>query len=154
MAGLSNLRRLVRSRKIATIPDDPYDIELMPEFMRGTASVLCLPAGPREDWACHAERVVTELGIGGLPVRTQQLKMQIRCSINAGLDSSIATGSMAGIEALQLTTERGFQELAQAEEKWRRARLTSTRLSACLLGTASPRSSSRSWPRSPRTTTS
>ena len=39
-----------------------------------------------EGWAVYAEELMAGLGFGGLPVRLQQLKMQLRMSINAIID--------------------------------------------------------------------
>ena len=42
-----------------------------------------------EGWAVYAEELMAGLGFGGLPVRLQQLKMQLRMSINAILDQLV-----------------------------------------------------------------
>ncbi|HEY6538179.1 MAG TPA: DUF885 domain-containing protein, partial [Candidatus Dormibacteraeota bacterium] len=205
-AVLEQLTSAVDASGLFTIPTDPYDLEVVPEFMRGTASAYCMPAGPFEEgarskvmisptpddwtkeqsesfyrevnsammvmlmaheampghvlqlavarafqgptkvraafyngpfvegWACHAERVVGELGIGGLPVRTQQLKVQMRTTINAILDAAVHAGDMSESEAVEMMTKRGFQEQAEAEGKWRRACLTSAQLSTYFVG--------------------
>ncbi|HTW98579.1 MAG TPA: DUF885 domain-containing protein, partial [Acidimicrobiales bacterium] len=87
-----------------------------------------------EGWAVHAERIVAESGLGGLPVKLQQLKMQLRTTINAVLDVSVHAGEMSKDEALGLMRRRGFQEEGEAEGKWRRALLTSTQLSTYFVG--------------------
>jgi uncharacterized protein (DUF885 family) len=205
-SAVSDLTTAVRDSRLFTIPDDPGDIEVVPEFMRGTASAYCMPAGPFEEgahskvmiaptpdewpkeradsfykeinsamlvmlmaheampghmlqlavarqfrgptrvraafangpfvegWACHAERIVGELGLGGLPVRTQMIKIQIRTAINAILDSAVQAGDMDERQAIQLMTERGFQEPAEAQGKWRRACLSSAQLSTYFVG--------------------
>ena len=203
---VSELTAAIAASGLFTVPDDPCDIEVVPEFMRGTASAYCMPAGPFEEgahskvmisptpddwpperaqsfykeinsamllmlmaheampghmlqlavarrykgptrvraafvngpfvegWACHAERIVGELGLGGLPVRTQRIKIHIRTAINAILDSAVHAGGIEEKEAMALMTERGFQEPAEAQGKWRRACLSSAQLSTYFVG--------------------
>jgi uncharacterized protein (DUF885 family) len=205
-SAVAELTGAVLSSGLFTVPDDPCDIEVVPEFMRGTASAYCMPAGPFEEgahskvmiaptpddwpkeradsfykeinsamllmlmaheampghmlqlavarrfkgptrvraafasgpfvegWACHAERIVGELGLGGLPVRTQRIKIHIRTAINAILDSAVHIGGIDEKEAIALMTERGFQEPAEAQGKWRRACLSSAQLSTYFVG--------------------
>ncbi|MEU6206073.1 DUF885 domain-containing protein [Micromonospora musae] len=87
-----------------------------------------------EGWAVYAEEVMTGLGFGGLPVRLQQLKMQLRMTINALLDQLVHCEELPEAEAMALLTERGFQEEGEAAGKWRRALLTSTQLSTYFVG--------------------
>jgi uncharacterized protein (DUF885 family) len=87
-----------------------------------------------EGWAVHAERLMAETGLGGTAVRLQQLKMQLRMTMNAILDAQIHTGGMTESQALDLMTNRGFQEEGEAAGKWRRACLTSTQLSTYFVG--------------------
>ncbi|WP_433129534.1 DUF885 domain-containing protein [Micromonospora sp. CA-240977] len=87
-----------------------------------------------EGWAVYAEEVMTGLGFGGLPVRLQQLKMQLRMTINALLDQLVHAEGLPEAEAMALMTERGFQEEGEAAGKWRRALLTSTQLSTYFVG--------------------
>ncbi len=87
-----------------------------------------------EGWAVHAERVMAETGLGGLPVRMQQLKMQLRTAINAILDVSVHAGDMTEDAAMELMTQRGYQEESEARAKWRRACLTSSQLSTYFVG--------------------
>jgi uncharacterized protein (DUF885 family) len=89
-----------------------------------------------EGWAVHAERLLVETGHGGLPVRLQQLKMQLRMTINALLDHGVHAGGMTEHEGLALMTESGFQEEGEAVGKWRRALLTSAQLSTYFVGYA------------------
>ncbi len=203
---LDELTAAVGASGMFTVPEDPYDLEVVPEFMRGTASAYCMPAGPFEEgahskvmiaptpddwspdrvdsfyreinssmlvmlmaheampghvmqlakarafrgptkvraafyngpfvegWACQAERIIGELGLGGLPVRTQRIKVHIRCTMNAILDAAVHAGGMDEDEAVAMMTERGFQELAEAKGKWRRACLTSAQLSTYFVG--------------------
>ncbi|KXK61761.1 hypothetical protein AWW66_11735 [Micromonospora rosaria] len=87
-----------------------------------------------EGWAVHAEEVMVERGFGGLPVRLQQLKMQLRMTINALLDQLVHCDGLPESEAMALMTGRGFQEEGEAVGKWRRSLLTSTQLSTYFVG--------------------
>ena len=87
-----------------------------------------------EGWAVHAERLMAEAGLGGAAVRLQQLKMQLRMTINAILDSGVHAGGMTEQAAMDLMTVRGFQEEGEAAGKWRRACLTSAQLSTYFVG--------------------
>ncbi|HXY44851.1 MAG TPA: DUF885 domain-containing protein [Acidimicrobiales bacterium] len=87
-----------------------------------------------EGWAVQAERIMAEAGLGGLPVRLQQLKMQLRMTINAILDVSVHAGELREEEALELMMTRGHQEESEARGKWRRACLTSAQLSTYFVG--------------------
>jgi len=87
-----------------------------------------------EGWAVHAERLMAAAGLGGNAVRLQQLKMQLRMTINAILDAKVQAGGMTESQALDLMTVRGFQEEGEAAGKWRRACLTSAQLSTYFVG--------------------
>jgi uncharacterized protein (DUF885 family) len=87
-----------------------------------------------EGWAVYAEQVMAEHSFGGLPIRLQQLKMQLRMTINAILDQAVHCDGMTEGEAMALMTQRGFQEEGEAAGKWRRALLTSTQLSTYFVG--------------------
>ena len=87
-----------------------------------------------EGWAVYAEELMAGLGFGGLPVRLQQLKMQLRMSLNAIIDQLVHCEDLPETEALALMTGRGFQEEGEAAGKWRRALLTSTQLSTYFVG--------------------
>jgi hypothetical protein len=87
-----------------------------------------------EGWAVYAEELMAGLGFGGLPVRLQQLKMQLRMSLNAIIDQLVHCEDMAEADAMDLMTRRGFQEEGEAAGKWRRALLTSTQLSTYFVG--------------------
>ncbi|NUR74318.1 MAG: DUF885 domain-containing protein [Hamadaea sp.] len=103
---------------------------------RGSTRVRALgSSGPFvEGWAVYAEEVMADHGFGGLPVRLQQLKMQLRMTINALLDQLVHCEGLAEVDAMALMTERGFQEEGEAAGKWRRALLTSTQLSTYFVG--------------------
>ena len=91
-----------------------------------------------EGWAVYAERIMADQGYRGdgdpRAVRMQQLKMQLRTTINAILDARIHGRGMTEAEAMALMTERGYQEEGEAAGKWRRALLTSAQLSTYYVG--------------------
>jgi uncharacterized protein (DUF885 family) len=91
-----------------------------------------------EGWAVYAERVMAEQEYPGegdpRAVRMQQLKMQLRMTINAILDARIHAHGMTEAEAMALMADRGHQEEGEAAGKWRRARLTSAQLSTYYVG--------------------
>jgi len=87
-----------------------------------------------EGWAVYAEEAMVAHGFGGPAVRLQQLKMQLRMTINAILDQLTHCEGMTEGEAMALMTQRGFQEDGEAAGKWRRALLTSCQLSTYFVG--------------------
>ena len=87
-----------------------------------------------EGWAVYAEELMAGLGFGGLPVRLQQLKMQLRMTLNAVIDQLLHCAELPESEAMALMTGRGFQEEGEAAGKWRRALLTSAQLSTYFVG--------------------
>jgi Bacterial protein of unknown function (DUF885) len=103
---------------------------------RGSTRVRALGfSGPFvEGWAVYAEELMADHGYHGLPLRLQQLKMQLRMTINAILDQLVHCADLAEEDAMALMTGRGFQEEGEAAGKWRRALLTSTQLSTYFVG--------------------
>jgi uncharacterized protein (DUF885 family) len=89
-----------------------------------------------EGWAVYAESLMATAGFGGEALRLQQLKMQLRMTINAILDVRVHAHGMTEPEAMALMTGRGHQELGEAAGKWRRAQLTSAQLSTYYVGHA------------------
>ena len=91
-----------------------------------------------EGWAVYAERIMAEHEYPGegdpRAVRMQQLKMQLRMTINAILDARIHAHGMTEAEAMALMADRGYQEEGEAAGKWRRAQLTSAQLSTYYVG--------------------
>lgn len=203
-ASLLETAEVVRRTGLATVPDDPCEVQVMPEFRRGVSVAYCDPPGPLEaggathfalsptpadwspgrvasfyreyntamvtnltvheampghvlqlaharrhpslvrrvlgsgsfveGWAVHAERLMVEQGHGGVPVRLQQLKMQLRMTLNALLDAGVHAAGLQEAEALELMTRRGHQEEGEAVGKWQRALLTSAQLSTYFVG--------------------
>jgi uncharacterized protein (DUF885 family) len=103
---------------------------------RGSTRVRALGfSGPFvEGWAVYAEELMAEHGYHGLPLRLQQLKMQLRMTMNAILDQLVHCEGLSEADGMALMTERGFQEEGEAASKWRRALLTSTQLSTYFVG--------------------
>ena len=92
-----------------------------------------------EGWAVYAEELMADAGYRsdeGLAdaLRMQQLKMQLRMTINAILDARVHAHGMTEDEAMALMMERGHQEEGEAAGKWRRALLTSGQLSTYYVG--------------------
>jgi uncharacterized protein (DUF885 family) len=87
-----------------------------------------------EGWACYAEEVMVQSGFGGLPIRLQQLKMQLRMTLNAILDQLVHCTGLTEAEGMALMRDKGFQEEGEAAGKWRRSLLTSTQLSTYFVG--------------------
>jgi hypothetical protein len=92
-----------------------------------------------EGWAVYAEELMADAGYRaeqGLSdaLRMQQLKMQLRMTINAILDARVHAHGMTEDEAMRLMMQRGHQEEGEAAGKWRRALLTSAQLSTYYVG--------------------
>jgi uncharacterized protein (DUF885 family) len=97
-----------------------------------------------EGWAVYAEELMVERGYApagsadperaALAIRLQQLKMQLRMTINAILDVRVHARGMTEEEAMRLMQVRGHQEEGEAVGKWRRALLTSAQLSTYYVG--------------------
>ncbi|MBA3745832.1 DUF885 domain-containing protein, partial [Sporichthya sp.] len=87
-----------------------------------------------EGWAVYTEELMARHGFGGEELRMQQLKMQLRMTINTILDVRVHTRGMTQDEAMALMVGRGHQEEGEAVGKWRRSLLTSTQLSTYFVG--------------------
>jgi uncharacterized protein (DUF885 family) len=92
-----------------------------------------------EGWAVYAEELMADEGYrsdAGLAdaLRMQQLKMQLRMTVNAILDARVHAHGMTEDEAMRLMMDRGHQEEGEAAGKWRRALLTSAQLSTYYVG--------------------
>ncbi|MGH3714144.1 MAG: DUF885 domain-containing protein [Micromonosporaceae bacterium] len=98
------------------------------------ARAVCKSGSFVEGWAVYAEQMMIENGFGGPEVRLQQLKMQLRMTINALLDQLVHCEGMTEADGMQLMRERGFQEEGEAAGKWRRALLTAGQLSTYFVG--------------------
>jgi uncharacterized protein (DUF885 family) len=94
-----------------------------------------------EGWAVYAEQFMVDAGYApgtdpaaALALRLQQLKMQLRMTINAILDVGVHAHGLPEHEAMWLMREAGFQEEAEAAGKWRRALLTAGQLPTYFVG--------------------
>jgi uncharacterized protein (DUF885 family) len=110
----------------------------------GTRVRAALRSGPFvEGWAVYTEELMAKAAAAGTPwpepeagaaLRMQQLKMQLRTTINAVLDARVHAHGMTEAEAMTLMRERGHMEEGEAAGKWRRALLTSAQLATYYVG--------------------
>ncbi|MDQ2934010.1 MAG: DUF885 domain-containing protein [Chloroflexota bacterium] len=89
-----------------------------------------------EGWAVYVTQVMMDAGYGAddPALMLTHWKFFLRAITNTLMDIRIHTGSMTEEEAMELMVEGGFQERAEASEKWSRARLSSTQLCEYYLG--------------------
>jgi uncharacterized protein (DUF885 family) len=94
-----------------------------------------------EGWAVYTEELMAERGFrsevsesAATALRMQQLKMQLRTTINAILDIRFHCGDLDEAGAMELMLGRGFQERGEAAGKWRRVQLSSTQLCTYYVG--------------------
>lgn len=93
-----------------------------------------------EGWAVYAEELMADVveghssDVAAMSLVLQQLKMQLRCTINAILDVRVHTRGMTQDEAMALMMDRGHQEEGEAAGKWRRALLSHAQLSTYFVG--------------------
>lgn len=119
---------------------------------RGATKVrsACWNGAFAEGWAVYCEQLMVQHGYEGVggaqgnaALAMQQLKMQLRMTINTILDVSVHAHGMTEAEAMRLMTGRGHQEEGEAVGKWRRALLTSAQLSTYFVGYLGVRDLSR-----------
>ena len=84
----------------------------------------------------YVTQVMMDLGYGAddPALMLVHWKFYLRAVINALIDVGIHAGAMTEDEAVGLMVDGGFQEEAEARNKWNRARLTSTQLSTYFVG--------------------
>ena len=89
-----------------------------------------------EGWAVYVTQVMMDVGYGADDPALMLIhwKFFLRAVTNTLMDIHIHAGSMAEDEAMTMMVEGGFQERAEASEKWNRARLSSTQLCEYYLG--------------------
>jgi len=89
-----------------------------------------------EGWAVYVTQVMMDVGYGAddPALMLTHWKFYLRAVTNAIIDVRIHMDSMTEDEAMRLMVEGGFQEDAEARNKWNRARLTSTQLSTYFIG--------------------
>lgn len=94
-----------------------------------------------EGWAVYSEELMADRGYrseisegDAAALRMQQLKMQLRTTINAILDIRFHCDDLDEAGAMELMLARGFQEHGEAAGKWRRVQLSSTQLCTYYVG--------------------
>lgn len=94
-----------------------------------------------EGWAVYAEELMATRGYlrdeserAASALRVHQLKMQLRTTLNTILDIRFHCSDLDERGAMELMTDRGFQEDGEAAEKWQRVQLTSTQLCTYYVG--------------------
>lgn len=89
-----------------------------------------------EGWAVYVTQVMIDAGYGAddPALALVHWKFYLRAAINAILDVRVHVDGIGEEEAVALMVEGGFQEDAEARNKYRRARLTSTQLSTYFVG--------------------
>lgn len=88
-----------------------------------------------EGWAVYAEQFMLEAGVHDDPRHELgQLKFWQRAVLNTMIDVGLHAQEMSEEEALRLLLEEGFQTKKVAEEKIRRAQVTSVQLSTYFVG--------------------
>ena len=89
-----------------------------------------------EGWAVYVTQVMMDAGYGAddPALLLTHWKFYLRAITNAIIDIRIHALGMTEEEAVQLMVDGGFQEEAEARNKYERARLTSTQLSTYYVG--------------------
>ena len=89
-----------------------------------------------EGWAVYVTQVMMDLGYGAddPALLLVHWKFYLRSATNAIIDARIHTTGMTEDEAVALMVGGGFQEEAEARNKYNRARLSSTQLSTYFVG--------------------
>ncbi|MGI4743991.1 MAG: DUF885 domain-containing protein [Janthinobacterium lividum] len=89
-----------------------------------------------EGWAVYAERMMLESGYGQNSDEIWLLwdKWNMRSTLNAVVDNLIQTQNASEADVVKLLTGAGFQEEAEARNKWHRATLSQVQLSSYFTG--------------------
>ena len=89
-----------------------------------------------EGWAVYAERMMLENGYGGNSDEIWLMwdKWNMRVTLNTILDHLVQAENASEAEVVQLLMRDGFQEEAEARNKWRRATLSQVQLSSYFTG--------------------
>lgn len=89
-----------------------------------------------EGWAVYAEQMMLENGYGNNEPEMWMMwyKWNLRTVCNTILDYSVHTNEMNREEAMDLLINQAFQQVAEAEGKWRRVNVTSVQLTAYFSG--------------------
>lgn len=89
-----------------------------------------------EGWAVYTERMMLESGYGGGSDEIWLMwdKWNMRVTLNTILDHEVHVRGISENQAVALLTRDGFQEEAEARNKWRRATLSQVQLSSYFTG--------------------
>jgi len=89
-----------------------------------------------EGWAVYSERMMLESGYGNNTDEMWLLwdKWNMRVTLNTVVDHAIQVANMSETEMVSLLRREGFQEEAEARNKWRRATLSQVQLSSYFTG--------------------
>lgn len=89
-----------------------------------------------EGWAVYAERMMLEQGYSDFEPEMWLMyyKWHLRVICNTLLDYSIQVKGMSEKDAIALMTTEAFQQIAEAEGKWRRATLSQVQLTSYYAG--------------------
>lgn len=89
-----------------------------------------------EGWAVYSERMMLESGYGENSDEIWLLwdKWNMRSTLNAVVDNLIQTQNASEADVVKLLTTQGFQEEAEARNKWHRATLSQVQLSSYFTG--------------------
>ncbi len=89
-----------------------------------------------EGWAVYTERMMLENGYGNNEPEMWLMyyKWNLRTVCNTILDYSVHCKNMSKEEALDLLINKGFQQQAEAENKWKRVSLTQVQLCCYFTG--------------------
>ncbi|KUG07536.1 DUF885 domain-containing protein [Solirubrum puertoriconensis] len=89
-----------------------------------------------EGWAVYSERMMLESGYGNNSDEIWLMwdKWNMRVTLNTILDHLVHVGNISEQDAVQMLVRDGFQEQAEATNKWRRATLSQVQLSSYFTG--------------------
>ncbi|QDA62294.1 DUF885 domain-containing protein [Hymenobacter jejuensis] len=89
-----------------------------------------------EGWAVYAERMMLENGYGGNSDEMWLMwdKWNMRVTLNTIVDHEVQAGNLSEKDAVAMLLRDGFQEEAEARNKWRRATLSQVQLSSYFTG--------------------
>ena len=89
-----------------------------------------------EGWAVYSERMMLESGYGGNSDELWLLwdKWNMRVTLNTVVDHAIQVDNLDEDDVVALLRREGFQEEAEARNKWRRATLSQVQLSSYFAG--------------------
>ena len=91
-----------------------------------------------EGWACFSERVMLENGYGDGPTKDELMlmyyKWNLRIICNSIIDYGIHVKNWDREKVMDVLVNDAFQEKAEAEGKWKRARISSVQLTSYFNG--------------------